>query len=574
MRKIIEKRVSTVIALGILLATVVPLTYLSPASAQTASLWIKSYGEVYSDYARSVVETSDGGFAVAGSISSFGAEQGDAWLLKLDSNGNVLWQRAYRGTGSETVFSLKETADSGLVAAGSTTSTGDVFGDLWVLRLDAVGNVMWQRAYGGDRGDWARFIEQTADGGFVVVGNTESPSLGTPAQGDADVWFLKLDSNGNILRQKRYGGGLVSESALSAQQTSDGGLVVAGSTGWVFKLDANWNILWQKRYSLASTANSVRQTFDGGFIVAGTMITGTIEGFPIYDYLVMRLDSDGNILWEKRYGGSSDDVPNSVRQTSDGGFIVAGRTSSPPAGAAYAPLLLKLDANGNILWSKVYSFPFIDVASVLETADSELVAAVGAASGIGSQDFVVMRLDSNGDVSPSCSSIQLFNATAINTSATVSTSSFAGADTAAAVTITTAATIVTSAIVLTLCSTEPIPSPDLATDITKIANKKVRDKFRTTVEVKVTNIGDASAPSTRLTLYISQDAILDNGDTALGGKTLDSISPGGYATSRFTFEFSTNPASLWIIAQADAFNEVTEPNEANNVDSAQIPSFR
>ncbi len=583
MGQVIERRISTAIILGILLATVAPLTDLHSASAQTSSLWIKSYGDIYSDYARSVVETPDGGFAVAGSTGSFGAEGGsDAWLLKLDSDGNVLWQEAYRGTNADSIFSLDQTLDGGFVAAGISYSFGDSsFGDLWVLRLDTAGNVFWQRAYGGDGGDWARSVEETADGGFVVVGNTESLSLGAEALGDGNVWILKLDTNGSIVRQKRYGTVGGSDYALSAQQTSDGGFVVAGVGGsfagprglWVFRIDANWSIVWQRIYpAQGSTARSVRQTSDGGFIVVGQVLNSAV--FLTSDYLVMRLDSDGNILWQKSYGAGADHVPNAVRQTSDGGFIIAGKTNSPPASGHYSPWLLKLDANGNISWSKVYSFPFADAVSVEQTSQGGLVAVAGAASGIGSPDFVVMKLDSNGDVSANCLLMQPFNATVLDTSVDIFSSSAISADTPVIAITTNAATINTSATVLTPCSTAPIPSPDLATDITKITNKKFAGKFRTAVEVKVANIGDASAPSTRLNIYLSQDAILDSGDIILGGKTLDSISSGSYVTTRFTFDFSMNSAGLWIIAQADAFNQVAEPDEANNVDSAQIPSFR
>ncbi|MEF3167806.1 MAG: hypothetical protein K6360_00500 [Deltaproteobacteria bacterium] len=180
---------------------------------------------------------------MAGKTWSFGAGGYDFWVIKLDANGNVAWQKTYGGTNTDEAWSIQQTTDGGYIVAGGTGSFG-AGGDLWVIKLDASGNVAWQKTYGGPRYEYATSIQQTSDGGYIVAGLTYS--FGT---GDADFWVLKLDASGNVTWQKTYGGPRY-EYATSIQQTSDGGYIVAGGTGsfgagsdfWVIKLDANGEI--------------------------------------------------------------------------------------------------------------------------------------------------------------------------------------------------------------------------------------------------------------------------------------------------------------------------------------------
>ncbi|MDI6733382.1 MAG: hypothetical protein QME16_05630, partial [Planctomycetota bacterium] len=153
--------------------------------------WQKTYGGTGSDSAQSIQQTSDGGYIVAGVTQSFGTGSADFWVLKLTSTGSIDWQKTYGGTGYDRANSIQQTADGGYVVAGNTTSFGAGSNDFWVLKLNNDGTVAWQKTYGGTGGETANSIRQTADGGYIVAGNT--PSFGA---GSADFWVLKLNPDG------------------------------------------------------------------------------------------------------------------------------------------------------------------------------------------------------------------------------------------------------------------------------------------------------------------------------------------------------------------------------------------
>jgi hypothetical protein len=156
--------------------------------------WAKTYGGGYSDVARSIQQTSDGGYIVAGWTLSFGAGGLDFWVLKLDASGQVQWQKTYGGGYSDVARSIQQTSDGGYIVAGWTLSFGAGNYDVWVLKLNASGNVVWQKTYGGGSDDYAESIQQTSDGGYIVAGETWSFGAGS-----ADFWVLKLDANGNVV---------------------------------------------------------------------------------------------------------------------------------------------------------------------------------------------------------------------------------------------------------------------------------------------------------------------------------------------------------------------------------------
>jgi len=315
----------------------------------SGSGWAKTYGGPGWDEAHSIQQTTDGGYIVAGWIA-FGASYTDIWVLKLDPNGDVQWQKTYGGPNWDMAYSIQQTSDGGYIVAGMTQSFGAGYPDIWVLKLDPNGDVQWQKTYGGPYDDRTFSIQQTADGGYIVAGNTGSFA---PA-GYIDIWVLKLDPNGNVQWQKTYGGpGAHWDMAYSIQQTSDGGYIVAGETAsfgagdydlWVLKLDSNGNVQWQKTYGgpYWDIAYSIQQTADGGYIVAGWTAS---FGAGLSDLWVLKLDPNGDVQWQKTYGGPDWDFAYSIQQTTDGGYIVAGLTYS--FGAGFSDLwVLKLDANG------------------------------------------------------------------------------------------------------------------------------------------------------------------------------------------------------------------------------------
>ncbi|OGW53609.1 MAG: hypothetical protein A2Y81_06685, partial [Nitrospirae bacterium RBG_13_43_8] len=370
-------------------------------SIASASQWVKTYGGAVREYAHSIQQTLDGGYIVAGSTDSFGAGSSDAWVLKLDDNGNVQWQKTYGGPGYDYVNSIEQTLDGGYIVTVFTDSFGAGSSDAWVLKLDDNGNVQWQKTYGGAGYDYANSIQQTLDGGYIVAGSSKSFENACIWE-FRDLWILKLDGNGNVQWQKSYGFTCGKNDAYSVQQTSDGGFIVAGETYYsdtnvlVLKLDGNGNVQWQKSYGSTSHehAYSIQQTLDGGYIVVGSTNSFGAAGS---DAWVLKLDGSGNVQWQKTYGGPLDEYANSIQQTLDGGYIMTGNTNSFGAGNSDT-WVLKLDGSGNMQWQKTYGGSNLDSAySIQQTLDGGFIVAGGTGAGAfgdnGDENVWVLKLD-------------------------------------------------------------------------------------------------------------------------------------------------------------------------------------
>ena len=190
--------------------------------------------------------------------------------MKIDANGNVLWTKNYGGAGDDRGLYLQQTSDGGYIIAGNTTSFGAGGWDAYVIKTDASGNLQWTRTFGGTGEDYSCYVEQTGDGGYIVMGNT-----GSFGAGGQDVWLLKLDSSGTLLWANTYGG--------------------TGTEG------QHWDTKGQI-------------TPDGGFIISSHT---TSFGAGLADVWLIRTDSIGNVLWSKTYGGADNDLSRSIRQTDD-----------------------------------------------------------------------------------------------------------------------------------------------------------------------------------------------------------------------------------------------------------------
>jgi uncharacterized repeat protein (TIGR02543 family)/uncharacterized delta-60 repeat protein len=395
--------------------------------------WAKTYGGESVDKAYSIQQTIDGGYIVAGETWSFGDSQGDFWVLKLTSSGDIEWEKTYGGNNamywvsSDIAYSIQQTSDGGYIVAGSSESFNadfdDRWADFWVLKLTSSGDIEWQKTYGGDYGDTAYSIQQTSDGGYIVAGELMSAVAGHLT----DLWILKLSSTGDIEWQKTYEG--YYKSAYSIQQTIDGGYIVAGKTMsfgaegpdiWILKLSLNGEIEWQKAYGGedGDFAYSIHQTSEGGYVVAGyTSSFGAGKG----DFWVLKLFSTGEIEWQKTYGGEDGDYAHSIHQTSDGGYIVAGETLSFGAGG-YDIWVLKLFPSGDIEWEKTYG-GMNDLTnddngySIQEKEEGGyIVAGYTECFASESRDFLILNLSPTGDIDPSCDIIGTSNASVESTS--------------------------------------------------------------------------------------------------------------------------------------------------------------
>ena len=411
--------------------------------------WAKTYGDTRDDYAYSIQQTSDNGYVVAGT-GSFASAGYDFWVLKLNSDGTVSWQKRYGGTGDDKAYSIQQTSDSGYVVAGTGSFASTAY-DFWVLKLNSDGTVAWQKAYGRAYYDNAYSIQQTGDGGYIVAGDTGASGAGNYD----DFWVLKLDSEGGVSWQKTYGG-TYDDWLSSIQQTSDGGYIVAGCTFsfggtngdfWVLKLNSDGTVSWQKRYGgdSADGAHSIQQTSDGGYIVAGHTFSFGLGGF-----WVLKLDSGGTISWQKTYSSDFNDHAYSIQQTTDGGYIVAGDSFGASRGDSW---VLKLNTNGTIAWQKRYGGTGDEAAeSIQQTSDGGYVMA-GCTNSFGADrsDFWVLKVKSNGIIAFNpASGAQMVdtyvvpvdtNCTGVDTTATV-------ADTSATVTATNATVTDTNATIM------------------------------------------------------------------------------------------------------------------------------
>jgi len=375
--------------------------------------WQKAMGGSAYDVAYDVAPARDGGYIMVGYTTSDdgdvsgGKGSYDYWIVKVNSSGTIQWQKTYGGSIDEYATSVQQTADGGYIVTGHTRSyDGDVTGyrnsyDYWVIKLNGNGDLQWQRALGGNSSDVSYAIQQAADGGYIVAGfsySTDGDVTGN--HGNSDYWVVKLSGTGAIQWQRTLGGS-AEDRAFSIQQTTDGGYIVAGSsrsndgdvTGnhgdmdfWVVKLSGSGALQWQKSLGGAGgeTANAVRQTADGGYIVAGyTESTGgdVTGNHGNSDYWVVKLSNSGGVQWQKTYGGRGADVARSIQQTTDNGYIVAGYTNSdngditnPKGNLDY--WMVKINIGGTLQWQKSMGGHLTDDPIAVEpTADGGYIVA-------------------------------------------------------------------------------------------------------------------------------------------------------------------------------------------------------
>jgi hypothetical protein len=370
-----------------------------PAFAQH-SLWSRTYGGSDDEVGLSVQQTADGGYIEAGWTSSFGASGWPVYLVKTNSIGDTLWSRTYGGDSWDVGVSAQQTADGGYIVAGVTYSFGADEGNIYLMRTDSAGETLWTRLYGGTEYEWGGSVQQTLDGGYIVTGETESFGAG-----GTDVYLIKTDSLGDTLWTRTYGGA-DQDCGYSVQQTTDGGYVVAGVTAsfgagsgdvYLVKTNSFGDTLWTRTYggSEPDEGYHVEHTTDGGYVVVGW--TGSF-GAGNDDAYLIKTDSTGDTLWTRTYGGISYDYAHSVEQTPDNVYIVGGYTSCTDILTADA-YVIKTDSTGEILWSRTYGGnDWDECRCIRQTTDGGFVAAGWTMSfGAGEIDLTLTRLDSLGN---------------------------------------------------------------------------------------------------------------------------------------------------------------------------------
>lgn len=376
----------------------------APDAAPTpvGATFTRTYGGFYSDAAGDARQTSDGGYIIAGRTGSYGAGGSDAYLVKADPDGNALWAKTFGGTGADAGNSVHETSDRGYIVIGNTEPLGTGTKDVYLVKTGSNGDILWSKTFGGNGGDDGNSVMETSDGGYIIAGET-----GSYGAGGYDVYLVKTDSNGNALWSKTFGGA-GADDAHSVRQTSDGGYIIAGDTGsfgagesdmYLVKTDPNGTELWSKTFGGIGSdyGHSVRQTSDGGYIVSG--YTGSF-GAGANDVYLVKTDQNGNELWSRAFGGTGTDDGNSVQETLDNGYIIAGVTKS--FGEGYDVYLVKTDSNGNVLWTKAFGGSGSDYGySVQQTADGGYIIAGETGSyGAGGGDIFLIKTDPDGNALP------------------------------------------------------------------------------------------------------------------------------------------------------------------------------
>jgi hypothetical protein len=400
--------------------------------------WDYRYGGTMFELLWGLQQTADGGFILAGSTSS-GANGDitqpnwgisyDMWIVKTDANGILQWQKRYGGDQQDRCQAMAQNANGDYLLGGFTQSdvSGDVTApkyipgfdtDYWVVLIDANGNKIWDKRFGGSQGDFLYAVAATADGGYILGGSSLSAISGIKTEnskGQNDFWIVKIDASGNKQWDKTIGGNN-SDNLAGITQTSDHGYVMAGwsysdvsgdksqpcigdKDFWIVKTDSLGNKLWDKTYGgiNADWLMCFTPLSNGGFMLGG--FTASPQGNDIseasrgyYDLWILKTDAAGNKIWDKRIGGiSDDDEMGSIIETLDGGYLVSG-TSYSDAGADKSEdnlgveqsWAIKLDAAGAIQWDKtIFTTGHDETTYAVQTADSCYVFANWTAGDIG-----------------------------------------------------------------------------------------------------------------------------------------------------------------------------------------------
>lgn len=383
---------------------------------------ISTYGGSKNESANSVISTIDGGFAVLGYTQSMDGdivdkqnESFDYWVTKYDVNGNLLWSKTYGGTNDDRGSDIIQTNDGGYAILGYTQSIDeDVtvnagFQDYWIAKLNAEGVIEWQKSYGYSGADNGISLIQTSDSGYLLVGVLDVTASG--GQGNSsrnanrhaggDFWAIKTDSNGNI-QWSRYFGGSFSDTAYDVIETSEGNFIIVGSSDsddvdisgnkgtydfWVVNIDNTGSLVWEKSFggNQIDEARAIAESDDGNFIIVGTTRSEDQDvtiALGAADFWIIKINTLGDLLQEKTYGGSSFDSGLQITNTNDGGFLACGSTRSSNGdlnsnNGQNDAWVFKIDNNLNVEWTNTFGSSAIDVFYDVTELENSHVVAVG-----------------------------------------------------------------------------------------------------------------------------------------------------------------------------------------------------
>lgn len=400
-----------------------------PSTLQNV-VWTKNFGGSGDDSARSIIQTNDGGFAILGMSNSTDGDLSfknlavnDYWLVKLDMDGNLEWQKTYGGSKDDQGQQVIQTSDGGYAITGYAMSddgdgsNNEGFHDNWILRLDVAGNILWEKSFGFSGHDHSYDLVETVDGGFFFSGFldvTSSNGEGSTdkgrltAHGVGEFWGTKIDGDGN-LQWRKFFGGTNNDRSFGVVNAHDGGYILVGSSEsddfdigdpkgsydfWAVKINKNGAFVWESSFGGTGIdqAQDIVATTDGGYVIAGNTFsedTQVTKNNGQSDVWLIKIDDNGQLLWEKSFGGAGFDAAHSVRATMDGGFLVCGNSKSFDGDLAENfgendIWVFKTDASGKLEWEKSLGGSNLDFGyDALETATGNVVL-IGETT---SQDF-------------------------------------------------------------------------------------------------------------------------------------------------------------------------------------------
>ncbi len=409
--------------------------------------WVRSYGGSGEDTGRSIIRTQDGGYAIFGfSNSTDGDLAGkttavnDYWLLRIDEEGEVLWSKTYGGSRDDQGQSIIQTADGGYAITGyamsgdGDSSNNEGFHDNWILRLDSKGNILWERSFGFSGHDHSYDIIQTADGGFFFVGflditsarsdGYDEKAIPSTRHGVGEFWGTKIDGNGN-LQWRRYFGGTNNDRAYSVVPAWDGGYIMAGASEsndfdisnargsydfWILKISEEGQMIWERSYggSGVDIAYDISLTNDGAYVVAGHSFSSDNDiSNPIgeSDVWMIKIDKQGELMWEKSIGGTASELARSIQPASRGGYIISGNSKSIDGDSSENfgendMWVLRTDDNGQVLWQQSFGGQGLDFAFDAVENPNKSVVLIGESGSLdmagishkGNTDLVVVKI--------------------------------------------------------------------------------------------------------------------------------------------------------------------------------------
>lgn len=338
----------------------------SKFSPENTLEWQRTYGGSDDDRAAAIIQTRDGGFAVLGYAKSADQEVStnagakDFWLLKLSNNGTLLWEKSFGFSGADYGTALLETKEGGFLLSGVldvSASNGQgnarralkqhAGGDYWAIKTDPSGELEWSRFFGGSFTEVPLGIVETADNNFILAGSSDSNDFNiSNSNGSYDFWITKIAADGDLIWEKSFGGSEIDE-ARAITNTNDGNFIIVGDTRsadknvsinngaadvWILKISAEGALLWEKTIGGSSfdVARAVSKTQDNGYLIAGSSrsLDNGFENNGQNDALILKVNSNGDLLWQKTIGGSEIDFLYDVTELSNGAIIAVGESSS------------------------------------------------------------------------------------------------------------------------------------------------------------------------------------------------------------------------------------------------------